>query len=377
MILIKEVKSKKEAKIFTEFPNKMYKKIEAFVPALSLDEINVFNPKKNPTHKYVTAIRFLAYKDNKVVGRIAGLVNHKINYQTNVKQVRFTRLDMIDDLEVTKALINAVEAWGRDVYGMKEIIGPIGFTDMDRQGLLIEGFEHLNMFITIYNFPYYKDHLESLGFAKDVDWLEKRINWPTEVPEKLAKTTEMIKKRYGYRLYKPTKMKDLDLFIDDIFKVYNDAFIDLYGFLPLPDDVIDFYVKQVKSIIQLDWIWVVYDKEDKVAGFGLVMPSLALANKKSNGKLLPFGIFRILKALKTTDTIDFYFIAVDPKHQGRGVHALIFEDGIKTGLKHNIKYAETGPELEANLNIQAVWNGFSYLEHKRRRCFIKEIKETE
>lgn len=373
MIEIIEVKTKKQARLFTEFPNKMYKHIPAFVPALTSDELNVFNPKKNPTHKYVSAVRFLAYRDNRIVGRIAGLVNHKINYQTDIKQARFTRLDMIDDLEVTKALIGAVEKWAKDTYGMEEIIGPIGFTDMDRQGMLIDGFEHLNLFITIYNFPYYQNHLEQLGFTKDVDWIEKVINWPDQVPEKLSKMTELIKKRYGYRLFKPKSMKDVDGFLYDIFEVYNNSFKELYGFLPLPDDVIDFYLNQVKSIIQFDWIWVIYDKEDNVAGFGLVMPSLGLANKKSNGRLFPFGVFRILKALKKYDTIDFYFIAVDPKHQGRGVHALIFEDGIKTGIKKGVKFAETGPELEDNVQIQSVWRGFDYVNHKRRRCFIKPI----
>lgn len=374
MIKIIEVKTNKQSKLFTNFPNKMYKDVKAFVPALTVDEMTVFNKAKNPTSEYISSIRFLAYKGNELVGRIAGLVNHKINYNQNMRQLRFTRLDMIDDIEVTKALINAVETWGKQNFNTNEIIGPIGFTDMDRQGMLVEGFDELNLFITIYNFPYYPKHLEELGFLKDVDWLEKKITWPTEVPEKLTRATEMIKKRYGYRLYKPKTVKDIDTFVYKMFKVYNDAFIDLYGFLALPDNVIDFYVKQVRTILQMDWVWVVYDKEDEIAGFGAVMPSLGLANKKNNGKLFPFGVFRILRALKKYDTIDFYFIAVDPKHQNRGVTALIFEDGIKTGIKNGVKFAETGPELELNHQIQAVWRDFDYVDHKRRRCYIKEIK---
>lgn len=374
MIKIIEVKTNKQSKLFTNFPNKMYKDVKAFVPALTVDEMTVFNKAKNPTSEYISSIRFLAYKGNELVGRIAGLVNHKINYNQNMRQLRFTRLDMIDDIEVTKALINAVETWGKQNFNTNEIIGPIGFTDMDRQGMLVEGFDELNLFITIYNFPYYPKHLEELGFLKDVDWLEKKITWPTEVPEKLTRATEMIKKRYGYRLYKPKTVKDVDTFVYKMFKVYNDAFIDLYGFLALPDNVIDFYVKQVRTILQMDWVWVVYDKEDEIAGFGAVMPSLGLANKKNNGKLFPFGVFRILRALKKYDTIDFYFIAVDPKHQNRGVTALIFEDGIKTGIKNGVKFAETGPELELNHQIQAVWRDFDYVDHKRRRCYIKEIK---
>ncbi|VEU80736.1 N-acetyltransferase [Haploplasma axanthum] len=373
MILIREVKTKRDARNFTEFPNKLYKDVPAFVPALSMDENNVFNKKKNPVHAYVESIRFLAYKNGKLVGRVAGLVNHKINYEMNKKQVRFTRLDMIDDLEVTKALISAVESWGVETYGMEEIIGPIGFTDFDRQGMLIEGFEYLNLFITIYNAPYYMVHMEKLGFEKDVDWLEKRLNWPQEIPEKVARATELIKKRYGYRLYKPTSKTDLDSFIYDAFEVYNNAFSELYGFYPMPKKIIDFYVKQVIGLVKLEWVWVVYDKNDKIAGFGVVMPSLSIANKKSNGKLFPFGWARILKSLKKYDTLDFYFIAVAPEHQGRGISALIFEDGIKTGVKHGVKWAETGPELENNIAIQSFWKDFDYVEHKKRRCWIKKI----
>lgn len=376
MIIIKEVKTKKQGRLFTNFPNKMYKKVPSFVPALSVDERNVFNPKTNPTHTYVESIRFLAYKDNKLVGRVAGLINHKINYQTNVKQVRFTRLDMIDDIEVTKALIGAVESWGYDNFGMNQIIGPIGFTDLDRQGMLVEGFDHINLFITIYNFPYYKEHMEILGFDKDVDWTEKKLDWPTEVPEKVSRASALIKKRFGYRLYKPTNAKDLDGFVQEAFEVYNKAFSELYGFYPVPPKIAQFYVDQVKMIIRYEWVWVVYDKEDKVAGFGVVMPSLGQANKKSNGRLFPFGVFRILKSLKKYDTIDFYFIAVAPEHQNRGVSALLFEDAIKTGIAKGVKYAETGPELEENLDIQSFWKDFTYIEHKRRRCWKKDIESN-
>lgn len=373
MIEIREVKTKKEAKLFTDFPNKLYKNVDAFVPALSLDEMNVFNKDKNPVHEYADSIRFLAYKNNKIVGRVAGIVNHKINYFSNKREVRFTRLDMIDDIEVTKALLDAVINWAKENYNCNHMIGPIGFTDMDRQGMLVEGFEELNLFITIYNAPYYPKHLEKLGYMKDVDWLEKRISWPTEIPEKVTRASELIQKRYGYRLFKPKNMKDVESVLGGIFKIYNDAFNDLYGFLALPPKVVDFYVKQVKSIIQMDWIWVIYDKEDNIVGFGLAMPSLGPVNKKNNGKLLPFGIFRLLRALKKYDTIDFYLIAVDPKHQNKGVSALIFEDGIKTGVLKGVKYAETGPELEQNHQIQNGWRDFEYVEHKRRRCYKIDI----
>jgi len=372
MITIKEVKTNLDSWRFTEFPNKLYKKVEPFVPALSLDERNVFNKKVNPMLEYCDAIRFLAYKDGKIVGRIAGIINHKWNEACQIKTARFTRIDMIDDIEVTKALIAKVTEWSK-CFGMDTLIGPIGFTDMDRMGLLVEGFDQLNMFITIYTHPYYKDHLEQLGFVKDVDWTEKQITWPTEVSEKVKRGAEIARKRYGYELIKCDKKKEVFKYIYEGFDMYNVAFNELYGFFPLPKAVQDYYIKQMIALVDLEYLWFVLDKEKHVIGLTLIMPSLAKANKKSNGKLLPFGIFRFLRAIKKHDVIDLYFIAIDPKHQGHGVIALMFEDGIKTGIKHGVRFAETGPELELNVAIQNQWKDFDYKNHKRRRCYTKPI----
>lgn len=373
MITIRRVTTRRQEKLFINFPINLYKDIKGYVPPLSGDEKNIFNAKKNLVHTYSDAVRFLAYKDNELVGRIAGLINHRINYESNKKQVRFTRIDMIDDIEVTRALINAVESWAKDMFGMNEIIGPIGFTDFDRQGLLVEGFEHINLLFTIYNFPYYKDHLEQLGFEKDVDWLEKRISWPREMPSKVSRGADIVRRRYGYRLYKPKQKKDIYNFIYDAFDVVNESYLDLYGYHSLPDNVVDYLVNQIVPIADLDYVWVVYDKQDNIAGFGFVIPSLSKANKKNKGKLFPFGWVRMLKALKSYDTLDFYLVAVSPEHQNRGVTALIMEDAIATGIKNGVKFSETGPELELNHAIHAQWRDFEYIEHKRRRCFIKNI----
>jgi GNAT superfamily N-acetyltransferase len=372
MITIKEVKTKLDSWRFTEFPNKLYKKVEPYVPALSMDERNVFNPKINPMFEYCEAIRYLAYDGKKIVGRIAGIINHKWNEAYNIKTARFSRIDMLDDIEITKALINKVTEWSK-AKGMTDLIGPIGFTDLDRQGLLVEGFEHLNMFITIYNHPYYKEHLESLGFLKDVDWTEKQIFWPKEVSEKVKRGAEIARKRYGYRLIKCATKKEVFKYIYDAFAMYNIAFNELYGFFPITEKVQDYYIKQMITLIQLEYLWFVLDKEDHVVGFTVIMPTLAKANKKNNGKLLPFGIFRLFKSLKKYDVIDLYFIAVDPKHQGHGIIALMWEDGIMTGIKHGVRYAETGPELELNVHIQNQWKDFDFVEHKRRRCYKKAI----
>lgn len=372
MITIKEVTTKRLSKKFTNFPIKLFKNIDAFVPALSLDEENVFSKKKNPVHEYCDSIRFLAYKDRKIVGRIAGIINHKYNEAYHKKIVRFTRIDMIDDIEVTKTLINQVIEWGKQ-YGATEIIGPIGFTDLDRQGMLVEGFDEFGSFITIWNPKYYHEHLEKLGFIKDVDWIESQIEWPNEVPDKIKLGTEIVKKRFKYELVKIKRKKDLYKYVYDAFDVYNRAFNVLYGFYPLSRKVMDYYIKQVKLIVNLDFLWFVRDENQKVIALGVMMPSLAMANKKNHGKLLPFGFIRILKSLKKFDVVDFYFIAVDPEHQGRGVFSLIIEDGIRQGIKYGVRMAETGPELENNKKILAQWKDFNPKYHKRRRCYKMDI----
>lgn len=371
MITIKIVQTKRDLRRFTEFPNKLFKHEPSFVPALSIDEMNVFDPQKNPAHEYCDSQCFLAYQDGKLVGRIAGIINHQWNEANQTKIGRFSRIDMIDDLEVTKALIDAVTQWHQS-KGMDTLIGPIGFTDLDRMGMLVEGFEYLNMFITIWNPSYYHKHLETLGFVKDVDWIEKRIML-TSIPEKITKVSDIIRKRYGFKLLTLKKRKEVFKYIYPAFKMYNVAFKELYGFYPISDKVMDYYIKQMISIVKLDYLWFVLDTNDEVAGFGLMMPSLAMANKKSRGRLLPFGWFRILRALKKHDVVDLYFIAVDPKHQGKGLPALMLEDGIQKAMKQGIQFAETGPELENNLAIQAQWKDFDYINHKRRRCYTKKI----
>lgn len=373
MITIKEVKTRKEGHLFTEFPNKMYKKVEAFVPALSLDENNVFNKKINPVHEYCDSIRFLAYQEGKIVGRIAGILNFKINEALKLKQVRFSRIDMVDDINVTKALIKAVEDWGKG-YGCDTIIGPIGFTDLDRQGMLFEGFEHLNMFITIYNHPYYPKHLETLGFIKDAIWSEKKVFSPIEIPDKVSRGARVARERYGMKLVKLKRKKEVYQHIYQAFDMYNVSFSELYGFFPISRAVMDYYIKQMLLLVQLKYLWFVYDSEDIMAGFGVVMPSLSKANKKSNGHLFPLGVFRLLRALKKYDAIDLYFIAVDPKHQGKGLIAMMWEDGLKTMLKKGVKYAETGPELEDNLKMLNNWKNFDNIDHKRRACFKRTIQ---
>ena len=374
MIEIREVKTFLQGRLFTEFPNKMYKHVEAFVPALSLDENTVFNKKKNPVHEYCDSIRYLAYKNKKIVGRIAGIINFKINEMLKINQVRFSRLDMIDDIEVTKALINQVENWGKE-HNCDTIIGPIGFTDLDRQGMLIEGFDQLNMFITIYNHSYYMKHMEQLGFVKDAVWVEKILYAPKEIPDKVIRGARIARERFGMKLVKITRKKDVYKHIYKAFDMYNLAFSELYGFYPISRKVMDYYIDQMMLLVNLDYLWFIYDKEDEMAGFGIIMPSLAKANKKSNGKLLPFGALRLLNAVKKYEVMDLYFIAAHPRHHGKGLIAMMWEDGLKIMLKKGVKYAETGPELENNIKMLNQWKNFESKTHKRRACYKREIKK--
>lgn len=373
MITIKPVATRKEWNAFFSFPNDLYKGNKYFVPYLISDEKDTFTPKKNPAHEYCDTQLFLAYKDGKVVGRIAGLINNKLNEMNKMKQMRFTRYDVIDDLEVSKALFEAVYAWGRK-KGMTEIIGPIGFSDFDKQGLLVEGFDQTGMFITLYNHPYYHDHLTKLGFVKDVDWVEFKVYTPKELDPRVQRISEIAQKRHGYRLLEMKKKKEVIPYAKEIFHMLNESYAHLYGFCPLTDGQIDMAIGQFFMVAQLDYIYVVVDKDDAVIGFGLMIPSLAKAMQKSNGRLFPTGLLRILWSLKHYDVLDMYLIAVKPEYFGRGVNAVILHEGIKTAIRHGVVYAETGPELETNTEVQSQWKGFETEQHKRRRCYKQVLK---
>lgn len=372
MYTLKTVTTKKESRHFTKFPNDLYNDVKPYTTTLSLDEEFNFNPQKNPVLEYCDTIRFLVYDNKKVVGRIAGIINRKWNEEFNGKTARFSRIDMIDDIEVTKLLIDSVTKWAKE-KGMDTLIGPIGFTDLDRQGMLVDGFEEMNMFITIYNHPYYKEHLEKLGFIKDADWIEKRITVPGEVPDKVKRGAEIARRRFGFKLQKIKKRKEISKYVYEAFDMYNIAFKNLYGFLALPKDVIDYYVSMFITMVRLDYLWFVLDKDDKVASFALVMPSLSRSMKLSKGKLFPFGWYRILKDFRTNEVVDLWFIAVDPKYQGQGLVALFWEDAIKLFNKKGVKFAETGPELENNAHMVNMWKDYDHRTHKRRRCYTKKI----
>jgi len=372
-IEIVEVKNKKLLKKWVDFPNKLYKNEKAYVPFLMTDEIDTFTVGKNPAYDFCETKLYLAYKEGKIAGRIAGLINHAANEKWNTKAIRFTRFDFVDDYEVSKALFDKVVEWGKS-QGFNKVMGPIGFTDMDHEGMLVEGFDELNMSITFYNFPYYLEHMTKLGLSKEVDWVEYQLTVPNEVDPKLVKMSEFLQKRYGYQMimYKDRKVLQKDAF--EAFQVIDVAFSKLYGTVPITKEVINKAIADYIPLVNLKYICSVKDKDGVIVGFAVLVPSIARALKKSNGRMLPFGIFRMLKALKgKNDTLEMFFIAVKPECQKRGLPAMIMAQMLQMCIDNNIKICETGPELEVNGDVQSLWKGLNVRNHKRRRCFKKEI----
>ena len=370
---IVEVTAKKDLKKWIEFPNKLYKDNEYFVPFLFSDELDTFSKEKNPAYDFCETKLFLAYKNGETVGRIAGLINHAYNKKWNKKAIRFTRFDFIDDFEVSEALFNKVAEWGKSM-GLSQIMGPIGFTDMDHEGMLIEGFEELNMSITFYNYPYYSEHIKKLGLCKDIDWIEYEITVPKEADKRIERIAAKITERNGYSVVTYKKRKDLYKDAFEAFKIIDIAFSKLYGTVPLTPKVIKNAIDGYIPVVNLDYICSVKNKDGKIIGFGVLVPSIAKALKKSNGKLFPFGIFRMLKALNgKNDTLEMFFVAVSPEYQSSGVPAILINTLTDIIIKNGVKYCETGPMLETNTAVHSMWRHFEKREYRRRRCYIKEI----
>jgi GNAT superfamily N-acetyltransferase len=370
---IREVRSPKEMKTFVKFPLSLYKNHPHYVPALIFDDLATFNPKKNPAYDFCESICFLAYRNEKNVGRIAGLINHNANEGWKVKNVRFGWFDAIDDLEVTKALMDAVAAWGTK-KGMTELTGPLGFTDLDPEGMLIEGYDLIGTLATIYNYPYYPAHMEKLGFEKEVDWKEFRINIPESIPDRYQRMAAIVSEKFGLRTVQEKSLSKLvKNYGEKLFQLINETYCVLYGFSTLTERQMKYYIKMYLSFARTDLISIIVDKEDKVVGLGITMPSLSKALQKSKGSLFPFGFIYLLKALKKNTVVDFYLMGVHPDYQNKGVSALIFADLYPNFVKNGLKMAETNPELETNTKIQVLWSDFNPEPVRRRRVFKKEL----
>ena len=372
-IEIREVTNKKEKLAWVRFPNRLYKNNPNFVPFLEMDEMDTFTEGKNPAYEFCETKLFCAYKGGKMVGRIAALINHAYNKKWNKNAMRFTRFDFIDDFEVSQALFDAAVAWGKS-RGFTEIMGPIGFTDMDHEGMLIEGFDRFNMSITFYNHPYYLAHMEHLGLSKDIDWIEYKIHVPEVMDPHIERISRHVLQKYGYRVVTYTDRKTLYKEAVEAFHLVDVAFSVLYGTVPLTPAIIQNVIDSYVPLVDLKYICSVKDEAGKILGFAVIVPSVAKAVKKSDGKLLPFGILRMLKALKgKNDTMEMYFVAVDPQHQQEGVPAVLIHALLERLIENGVRYCETGPMLETNGAVHSMWHYFEKEQHKRRRCFIKSI----
>ena len=373
---IKKVTSPKELKRFIRFNYEFYKENPYSVPDLYDDMLNTFSPKKNAAFEFCEADYFLAYRDGRIVGRVAAIINKRANERWDKRTVRFGWIDFIDDIEVSRALIDAVKAWGKE-RGMEEIEGPLGFTDMDAEGMLVEGFDQLSTMATIYNYPYYPWHMEQLGLEKSADWVEMKIYIPEEIPEKHKRISDIIARKYDLHIRKLKSKKEVreSGVAHEIFRLINDAYEPLFGFSRMTERQIDQYVNMYVPVLDLRMVSIVENAQNEIVAVGISMASLSRALQKAKGRLLPFGWWHLLKALiwKRPKVLDLLLVGVRPDYQGKGVNALLFTDLIPTYQQLGFEYAESNPELELNEKVQNQWQYFKTEQHKRRRCFKANI----
>lgn len=377
MVVIKEVLTKADLRRFVDYPNQLYGDNPAFVPPLLSDDLSDWNREQNPAFEYCDARCWLAYRDGKIVGRIGAILSRKANEKWGTSRMRFTQVDFIDDPEVSSALFSTVEEYAR-ACGCAQVHGPLGFTDMDREGLLVDGFDRRNMFITYYNAPYYNDHLVRLGYAKDVDWIEYKINIPEEDSaqiEKIRRVAKFVTRHGKYRVVKLKSRKDYGPYIRKVFDLVNQAYAHLYGTVDLSDEQIRRYADKFIPMINPDYVCFVEDDQGELVAFGVTAPSLADAFKKCKGRLFPLGWIGVLKALHKNEAADLFLIAVRPDLQGKGVNAVILNHLYDRYRKNGIRWVETGPQLETNSKILGQWEMFDKELHKRRRCYIKDLQQ--
>lgn len=376
---IVEVNDKSLVKKFIKFPIGLYKGNPYYVPPLILDEMGTLDPKKNPAFDFCEQQLFLAYKGNQIVGRIAAIINHRSNETWNQKRARFGFVDFIDDNAVVDALFAAAEQWARS-KGMEEIQGPMGYTDLDHEGLLVKGFDRISTMSTTYSFPYYKDQIERLGFEKEVDWHEYYIPVPAAVPERHQRIADIVAKKFKLKLLKFENLKQIKPYVNKVFNLLNVAYAPLYGFVPLTQKQIDYYVKMYVPMLNWDLVSIIIEEEtDNVVGFAISVPNLSKALQRSGGKLFPTGWYHLLRAMKgkgyknDTKVLDLMLIGVAPEYQGKGVNAMIFSDFIPSAYKLGFQFAESNPELEQNNKVASLWDDFNAEHHKVRRAFMKKI----
>lgn len=374
-VTIKAVSSKSEMKTFVRFANRLYKGNRYYVPSMPLDDLNTLDKKKNGAFEFCEAEYYLAYKDGNVAGRVAAIINHKANESWKVKQVRFGWFDFIDDIEVSEALLNAVIAFGQ-AHGMTQIAGPLGFTDFDPEGMLVEGFDRLSTMALIYNHPYYPEHMKKLGYYKETGWVEYRITIPDQMPEKHVRYAEIIRERYKLTVRKLSRRQiRKEKYGHKLFQLINETYCVLYGYSLLSEKQIDQYVDMYLSIVDTKMLTFIENEKGELVAAGISIPSLSEALQKCNGEIVPFGWWHLLKAMywKKPDTLDLLLIGIRPDYQNKGLNSLVFVDLFENYKKLGFKYAETNANLETNVKVQAMWAPFEKILHKRRWVFAKDI----
>lgn len=375
MLVVKELPlNRKNLREFTKFQIKLYDGNQYFVPPLIMDDVNTLLPSRNPAFEFCDVAVFMAYRDGTPVARVAGIINRQLNSMHNCKEARFGFVDFIDDYEASAAVMDAVENWAR-TKGMDKIVGPLGFTDMDYEGTLVEGFDELGTMATIYNYPYYPQHFERLGYGKESDWVEFLMKVPEQIPDRYSRIAEIVKQKFGLRVIKFKNRKRLKSeYGHAIFDLINVAYKDLYQYAPLSERQIDYYINMYLDLLNLDLLSLIVDNTDRLIGVGIALPSMSRALQKAKGRILPTGWIPLLKGLKgKNDRVDLLLVAVHPDYQNKGANALLFQDLIPYFNKYGYKYAESNPEMETNSKVQSQWEYFDYRQHKRRRSYSKKL----
>jgi GNAT superfamily N-acetyltransferase len=371
-LLVKEVKTRRELQAFIRFPVDLYRQNPYYVPALFFDELNTLRRDRNPAFEHCEARYWLAYRRGRIVGRVAGILNRRHIEKWGQKYLRFGWLDFIDDPAVSAALIGQVEAWASS-EGLEAVHGPLGFTDLDREGMLVEGFEELATLSTNYNHAYYPEHMGRLGYAKDTDWVEYEIDVPAEPDPNIARIADIALRRNKLQLLKARNKNELLPYADQLFELLDEAYAHLYGTVPLTRRQVDAYIKQYFGFVTPDFVPVVLDADGRMVAFGITMPSLSHALQRSGGRLFPLGFIHLLKALRTNDRADLYLVAVRKEYQNKGVNAILMNQMNHVFVRLGVRRVESNPELETNANVQGQWKYYERRLHKRRRVFIKHL----
>ncbi|MBP3764238.1 MAG: N-acetyltransferase [Bacteroidaceae bacterium] len=375
-IEIKQVTTRRELKRFIRLNYEMYKDNAFAVPDLYEDMLKTFSRDKNPAFEFCEADYFLAYKEGRLVGRVAAIINRRANATWQKQTVRFGWIDFVDDEDVSRALIDTVAAWGRE-RGMTEMEGPLGFTDMDAEGMLTEGFDQLSTMATIYNYPYYPQHMERLGLTKAMDWIEMKLMVPPQVPDKYVRIAEIVKQKYNLHVHKLKSVREIKRtgIGQRIFDLINESYAPLFGYSQMTQAQIAQYVKEYLPILDLSLVTLIENEQDELVGVGISMASLSTALQRAKGKMFPLGWWHLAKALywKKPPIVDLLLVAVKPEYQNKGVNALLFTDLIPQYIRHKFVWAETNPELEVNDKVQSQWQYLENYLHKRRRCYRKDI----